>query len=262
MSLISNIFGTSLGRKYLMALSGAGLFGFVVVHMLGNLTIFAGPAAINQYAAKLHSMGPLLWVARLGLLTMAAVHIWSAIKLASENKHARQVQYEGAVQPVDTYRKNKIISRYAARTMIYSGLIIAAFAFYHLAHYTWKVPQINGTDSDFETFYVYEKDMGKDQIAFETPLPKGLGKEGENAVDVYRMVTTGFGVWWISIFYIISVGLLCIHLSHGLNAMFQSLGFKSKPSEKLINRFAYTSAWLLFLGYVSVPISIMLGFVK
>ena len=91
MSLAHNIFNTSLGRKYLMALTGAGLFGFVVMHMLGNLTIFAGPAAINEYAAKLHSLGPLLWVARIGLLVMAAIHIWAAVKLSSENK--KRVRY-------------------------------------------------------------------------------------------------------------------------------------------------------------------------
>ncbi len=89
MSLAHNIFYTSLGRKYLMAFTGAGLFGFVVMHMLGNLTIFAGPAAINEYAAKLHSLGPLLWAARIGLLGMATIHIWAAIKLSSENKKAR-----------------------------------------------------------------------------------------------------------------------------------------------------------------------------
>ena len=262
MSLAHNIFNSSLGRKYLMALTGAGLFGFVVMHMLGNLTIFAGPAAINEYAAKLHSLGPLLWVARIGLLVMAAIHIWAAVKLSSENKKARQVRYEGAVEPVDAHRKNQIVSRYASRTMIYSGLIIAAFAFYHLAHYTWKVPQINGVDEDFETFYVHEKDAENNQVAFETPLPEGKGEEGKNAVDVYRMVKTGFGVWWVSVFYVVAVGLLCVHLSHGLSAMFQSLGFKTKSTEKLINRFACTASWLLFIGYVSVPLAVLFGLFK
>ena len=262
MSLVHNIFNTSLGRKYLMALSGAGLFGFVIMHMLGNLTIFAGPAAINIYAAKLHSMGPLLWVARIGLIAMVGIHIWTAIKLNSENKQARKIKYEGSIDPVDKHRKNDIVSRYAARTMIYSGLIISAFAFYHLAHYTWKVPQINGTDSDFETFYVYEQDMGNEQVAFVTALPKGIGKEGENAVDVYKMVTTGFGVWWVSIFYFISVGLLCTHLSHGLSAMLQSLGIKTKKTEKLINRFAVTTGWILFIGYCSVPLSVLFKFIE
>ncbi|MDD9866600.1 MAG: succinate dehydrogenase cytochrome b subunit [Verrucomicrobiales bacterium] len=260
MSLAHNIFNTSLGRKYLMALTGAGLFGFVVMHMLGNLTIFAGPAAINEYAANLHSLGPLLWVARLGLLAMVAIHIWAAVKLSAENKRARQVRYEGAVQPVDEDRKSEIVSRYASRTMIYSGLIIAAFAFYHLAHYTWKVPQINGVDADFEEFYVHEEDAGEEQVAFVTVLPEG--KEGANGADVYRMVKTGFGVWWVSAFYVVAVGLLCVHLSHGLSAMFQSRGFKTKSTEKLINRFACTASWLLFIGYVSVPLGVLFGFVK
>jgi succinate dehydrogenase / fumarate reductase cytochrome b subunit len=260
MSLVSNIFNTSLGRKYLMALTGAGLFGFVLMHLLGNLTFFAGPAAINEYAAKLHSLGPLLWFARIGLLAMAATHIWAAVKLSSENKKARLVRYEGAVEPVDALRKNQIVSRYASRTMIYSGLIIAAFAFYHLAHYTWKVPQINGVDEDFETFYVHEEDAGKNQVAFKTPLPEGQGEEGKNAVDVHRMVKTGFSVWWVSAFYVVAVGLLCVHLSHGLSAMFQSLGIKPRGSEKLINRFACTAAWLLFIGYISIPLGVLLGY--
>ncbi|HJN89052.1 MAG TPA: succinate:quinone oxidoreductase, partial [Verrucomicrobiota bacterium] len=100
---MSNILGSSLGRKYLMALSGVGLFGFIVGHMLGNLTIFAGPAAINEYAAKLHGMGPLLWIARIGLLGMVGIHIWAAGKLTRENRKARSVRYEGAVDPVDRH---------------------------------------------------------------------------------------------------------------------------------------------------------------
>ena len=261
MPLVSNILGSSVGQKYLMALSGVGLFGFIVVHMLGNLTILAGPAAINEYAAKLHSMGPLLWIARIGLLGMVGVHIWAAVRLTRDNRKARSVQYEGVVDPVDRHRKSKIVSTYASRTMIYSGLIIAAFALFHIAHFTWKIPQINGVEVDFETFYVYEVTAGSDQVAYVTPLPDGVGKEGENAVDVYKMLTTGFKVWWVSIFYVIAVGLLCIHLSHGLSAMFQSLGLKTKAYEKWIDHFACATAWLLFAGYASIPVSIMLGFI-
>ena len=110
MPLVSNILGSSVGQKYLMALSGVGLFGFIVVHMLGNLTILAGPAAINEYAAKLHSMGPLLWIARIGLLGMVGVHIWAAVRLTRDNRKARSVQYEGVVDPVDRHRRSKIVS--------------------------------------------------------------------------------------------------------------------------------------------------------
>ena len=74
-----------------MATTGIGLVGFIIAHLLGNLLIFAGPAALNEYAKRLHDLGPLLWVARLGLLGMVGLHIWSAIKLTAENRKARPV---------------------------------------------------------------------------------------------------------------------------------------------------------------------------
>ena len=255
MDFIKGIFNTSLGRKYIMAVTGAGLFGFIIAHLLGNLLVFAGPEAINTYAKKLHDLGPLLWVARLGLLGMVGLHIWSAIKLTAENRKARLVPYEGEVAPVDNHRRDEIISKFAARTMIYSGLIIAAFAFYHLAHYTWKVPQINGVagevEGNFETYYVADDLVTRKE-----------GKEGKDPVDVYRMVVTGFQVPWVSAFYLVAVGLLCVHLSHGMNAMFQSLGLKTKKTTKLLSLVAPSVSWLLFLGYSSVPLSILLKIVK
>ncbi len=265
MNLIKGIFNTSLGRKYLMAITGAGLFGFIIAHLLGNLLVFAGPAALNEYAKKLHDLGPLLWVARLGLLGMAGLHIWSAIKLTTENREARKVPYEGAVEPVDQHRRDDFVAKFAARTMIFSGLIIAAFAFYHLAHYTWKVPQINGISGefkgDFETYYVHETDDGN-QTAFVSPLPDGEGAEGENASDVYRMVVNGFKVPWVVGFYVVAIGLLCVHLSHGLSAMFQSLGLKNKNYGKWIDCGAPLVAVLIFLGYISIPVAVLAGFVK
>lgn len=249
MDFITGIFKTSLGRKYLMAITGAGLFGFVVMHMLGNLLVFAGPAAINEYAAKLHALGPLLWVARIGLLGMVGLHIWSAIKLTSENREARTVEYDAAVEPVDAHRRGDIVAKFAARTMIFSGLIIAAFAFYHLAHFTWKVPQINGAGTeDFESYYVADD--------FTTPLAKG--EEGKNHADVHRMINEGFSVPAVSIFYVVAVGLLCFHLSHGLSAMFQSLGVKNKNIAPWMDRFAVGASALIFLGYISIPVSVVI----
>ncbi len=253
MDFITGIFKTSLGRKYLMAITGAGLFGFVVMHMLGNLLVFAGPAAINEYAAKLHALGPLLWVARIGLLGMVGLHIWSAIKLTSENREARTVEYDAAVEPVDAHRRGDIVAKFAARTMIFSGLIIAAFAFYHLAHFTWKVPQINGAGTeDFESYYVADD--------FTTPLAEG--EEGKNHADVFKMIITGFKVPAVSVFYVVAVGLLCFHLSHGLSAMFQSLGVKNKNVAPWMDRFAVGASALIFLGYISIPVSVLAGFIK
>ena len=93
MKLIDGLFQSTLGRKYLMALSGAALLAFVVGHLVGNLQVFGPPELINDYAAFLHSTPALLWCARLGLLAMVGLHIWSAVSLSQANKAARPVAY-------------------------------------------------------------------------------------------------------------------------------------------------------------------------
>src|SRR5690606_33307072 len=93
MKVITNIFGSSLGKKYIMAVTGFALFLFVVGHMIGNLQIFLGPEAINRYGHFLQNLGEGLWLIRFGLLAMIGLHIWSAIKLSAENKAARPVGY-------------------------------------------------------------------------------------------------------------------------------------------------------------------------
>src|SRR5882757_1807754 len=99
MKVITNIFVSSLGKKYIMAVSGAVLFLFVVGHLVGNLQIFLGPEAINRYGHFLQSDPELIWPARLSLLLMLVLHVWSAIQLSAENKAARPIAY-GAYQPV------------------------------------------------------------------------------------------------------------------------------------------------------------------
>src|SRR6266498_6041354 len=93
MNLVSNIFKSSLGKKYVMAISGLIMFLFVIGHLAGNLQIFLGPEAINRYGHFLQSNPELIWPARLFLLLMLALHIWAAIKLSIENKAARPVGY-------------------------------------------------------------------------------------------------------------------------------------------------------------------------
>src|SRR5215510_5422291 len=117
MSLLNRIFGSSIGKKYIMAVTGCVLFLFVIGHMLGNLQIFLGPETLNRYGHFLQSNPEIIWPARAGLLLMVALHIWSAIKLSAENKAARPVGYANAPAPV--------AAGYASRTMLMSGLIIA-----------------------------------------------------------------------------------------------------------------------------------------
>lgn len=229
MNVVAGFFKSSLGKKYIMAITGAGLFVFVVGHMLGNLQIFLGPESINRYGSFLQSLGELLWVARIGLIVLALLHIWSAVKLSAENRAARPVGY-GEYKPKG--------STYASRTMLMSGLIIAAFIIYHLLHFTVQAP-VNGTGRDFVQLH---------------------DEKGRH--DVYRMMVMGFSVWYVSLFYIVAMVLLSLHLSHGVSAMFQSLGLKNRNWAPFINGFAKFIAIALLVGYCSIPIAVLLGIVK
>jgi succinate dehydrogenase / fumarate reductase cytochrome b subunit len=226
---------SSLGKKYLMAATGCGLFLFVVGHLVGNLQIFLGREAINRYGAFLQSNVELLWPVRIGLLALVALHVWSAIRLTLENREARPVSYAGA--PVPT------AASYASRTMLVSGLIVAAFIVYHLLHYTACIEAVNLTGKDF------------------TGLKETL-RDGTERHDVYRMVVVGFSQPLVCGFYLLGVGLLCLHLSHGIAAMFQSLGWKNEAWRPLIDRAAPLLAWLIFLGYASIPVAVLLGYGK
>ena len=231
MNPISRILHSSLGKKYIMAITGAALFGFVVAHLIGNLQIFLGREAINRYGHFLQSNLEIVWPARIGLLLMVGLHIWAAIQLSAENKAARPIAYASNLPPV--------AASYASRTMLMSGLIILAFIIYHLLHFTVQVPSINLTGRNF------------------VELHDDLHRH-----DVYGMMVLGFSNRWVSLFYLIGMALLCLHLSHGVSAMFQSLGWKKKEYACCLDCFARGMAIFLFAGYASIPISILLGLVK
>lgn len=209
-----------------MAGSGGVLFLFVVGHLVGNLQFFLLPEAINRYAHLLQSLGELLWGVRLFMLTMIVLHVWSAATLTLENRAARPQPYEGSRTPFG--------ASLASRTMLGSGLIIAVFIVYHLLHYTVKVEGINGS-----------------AIPIGQLLDPATGHP-----DCYAMMVAGFSVTWVSLFYLVGVGLLCFHLSHGVEAMFQSLGLKSAAYSPLIAKAAKGIALALFLGYASIPTSV------
>src|SRR6266487_3445093 len=229
MNIVANLFKSSLGKKYIMAISGAALFLFVVGHLLGNLQIFRGAQAINRYGHFLQTNKEILWLARIGLLIMVGLHLWSAIKLSAENKAARPIGYADNPVPV--------AASYASRTMLMSGLIIAAFVLYHVLHYTLQVRSLNFTGKDFLALH-----------------------DAEGRHDVFGMMVTGFSQPLVSGFYILAMGLLCLHLSHGVSAMFQSVGLKNEVCGPLIDRFARAAAWFIFLGYISIPIAVLLGY--
>ena len=225
MSNVASFFASSVGRKIIMAVTGAGLGLFVVGHMIGNLQIFLSPEAINRYARFLQSNPELLWPVRLVMLILVGLHGWSAVMLSIENQRARPVGYHGNPAP--------LAASFASRTMLVGGIVAAVFLVYHLLHYTVVVEGVNGARVSL--------------------------RELKAAHDVYAMMIAGFSVWYVSLFYVVGVGLLCLHLSHGLAAMFQSLGWKNHVYGPLIDKAAKVIALALFLGYVSIPVAVRCG---
>ena len=210
-----------------MAGSGCVLFLFVVGHMVGNLQFFLPPEAINRYAHFLQSLGELLWAERLVMLGLLVLHVWSAASLEVENRTARPEPYGSGQAP--------FAASLASRTMLVTGAIVAAFIIYHLLHYTVKIQGINGTSVRIGQL-----------IDPKTGHP-----------DCYAMMVAGFSVVWVSLFYIVGVGLLCFHLSHGIQAMFQSLGLRNAAYADFIAKASKVIALVLFLGYASIPTSVM-----
>jgi len=235
MKLVARLFGSTLGKKYIMGLTGLGMVFFVTGHMIGNLQLFLGPEALNRYAAFLQGLGELLWVVRLGLLAMIGLHIWAALQLSVENKAARPVEYGHGKAPFG--------ASLASRTMLAGGGIIALFVVFHILHYTACVKAVNFTGIDF------------------AHLDYTMKEDGRVVHDVFAMVVYGFSLkaWYVSLFYIIAVGFLSLHLSHGISAMFQTLGLRTHAWWPAISNGAKIWAVALFLGYAVVPVGVMAG---
>jgi len=231
MNWMARTLGSSVGRKMLVALTGLGLLGFVITHMLGNLQLFLGPEALNSYAKSLKDLGGLLWVARGGLIVMFVVHVGLALKLAAENRAARPDRYEvpGRVQ-----------STLGARSMVLTGLMILLVVLYHLAHFTW------GITNPEHTTYVE---------AVMTPTGP------VNRHDVYTMVVLGFQQPLIAGLYIAAMALLCVHLSHGVQSVFQSLGLNHPKYEPTLHKLGLGLAWIIFIGNTSMPVAVLAGLV-
>jgi len=213
---------SSIGKKTIVAATGIILVLFVIGHMLGNLQIFLGQHAINAYAAKLQSLGPLLWIMRLGLLAAVGLHIGFTVSLMADNAAATPQKYVAG---------NKVPSTIFVRTMRYTGLLLLAFIIFHLAHFTLGFVQPS---------------------AFHLTAPDGLH-------DVYSMMILGFQNVPISLFYIVSVAFLASHLSHGVGSLFQTLGINNRKLRPVFTRGGQVLAWGLFAGFAIIPVAVLTG---
>ncbi len=245
MNLVGYFFRSSIGRKILMAVTGIILIGFVVGHLVGNLQVFSAPDKINGYAQFLHQMGPLLWVARIGLLVAVVIHIWAATVLTIENNRARGSEPYGF--------KHTIRATLASRTMRLTGYIVLAFIVYHLAHFTLGGVQTS-TFKDALPKHTMQADysvMGFQVVA-----------KGTQVADVHSMVIKGFEHPVVAIFYIIAVGLLSFHLLHGVDSLFQTLGLRSGRWSKGLRTFAIIFCVAYFVGNLAIPGAVLTGQLK
>ena len=224
MNLIGALFNTSIGKKFLMALTGLVLFGFVTGHLVGNLQIFLPPAKINQYGHMLESLGAALWAIRLFLLACLVVHVWLAIRLTLENRAARPLGYG-----FDHVNRATLSSRVMART----GVVVLAFIVYHLADFTVRIGHPEWSDHSFRL------------------------ADGTMVRDVYRMVVEGFSRAGVSFFYILAVGLLSYHLAHGLVSLTQSLGLKNEKRTTGLERASAIYCWGYFLLNAAIPLAVL-----
>lgn len=219
-----NIYQTAVGKKYAMALTGLGLLGFVLVHMIGNLHLYEGPEQIHEYAEALRDLGGhlvprtfLLWVMRLGLIGMFALHIHSAWSL-SRMSHKADGAYVG--------KRDYIAANFASRTMRWTGPIILLYLVFHLADLTW-----GWVDDDWV---------------------RG---------DVYNNVYSSMSSIPIALIYIVANIALAVHIFHGAWSMFQSLGINNPKYNDLRKGLARGLATVILLGNLSFPLAVQFGLI-
>ena len=219
-----NLYQTAIGKKYVMAITGIGLLGFVVVHMIGNLHIYEGPTQIHEYAEALRGLGGhlvprtfLLWVLRIGLIGMFAAHIHAAFSLSRMSAKADK-SYAGS--------RDYIAVSFASRTMRWTGPIVLLYLFFHLADLTWGW--------------------------FSADWVRG---------DVYANVYNSMDALPIALIYIAANVALAVHIFHGAWSMFQTLGLNNPRYNNARRHFARGIAGLILIGNLSFPLAVQGGLV-
>lgn len=226
MTWLLDFWRSSIGGKVTMAITGVLLFGFVVVHLLGNLLLLSGPDAINAYAKWLYEKGVLLWLARIGLLAVFVLHVVTAIRLARANRQARPVAYS---------KQATVQATFASRSMVLSGLTLLVFVVYHLLHFTFGVTN----PAHFAR--------------------KGLGAGGH---DVHAMVAASFSVPAIAIGYVAFQLVLFLHLSHGIQSFMQTLGLSHDRYTPLVKALSLVLSALIAGGNSVLALSVLTGIVR
>ncbi len=220
------LYRSALGKKYVMAITGIMLVGFVFAHMVGNLKMYLGPADFNHYGEFLRELlVPILprtvalWLLRVGLIVAFVLHIHAAYALTRINQAARSVKYQS--------QRDYIAASFASRTMRFTGVIFLIFLIWHLFDLSWT-----GTGATWVRGAAYEN---VDNSLSRIP---------------------------VALLYIVGNLALGVHLFHGLWSLFQSMGWNNPRFNALRRRFAVGLSSLIVIGNVSFPIAVLLGVVS
>ena len=224
---------SSVGSKVLVALTGTGLVSFVLFHMIGNLKFLSGePDSINGYAYFLkHDLGALIWIARAGLLGIFALHLALAIRLSLRSRAARPVPYA---------HPGRVQATAASRTMIWSGAAVGLFVLFHLAHFTFA--------------WVHGAEVAPGKVINYLELRDAKGRH-----DVYSMIVAGFTTPWLAVLYIAAQVVLFLHLQHGVQSAFQTLGLKNSRFAPAIRVLGFAVAAAILVGNVGIVIGVWAG---
>lgn len=226
MAAVATLYRSTIGKKAIMAVTGIILYGFVIVHMIGNLKVFEGPEGFNAYSHFLRVVGEpalpagtLLWVIRIVLLVSVVAHVMAAIQLT---------RIDAAGRPVSYHKVKRKQASFASLTLRWGGVAIFFFVIYHLLHFT----------------------VG-------TAHPQFV--EG----DAYHNLVNGFMLQkWSAGAYIVAVAALGTHLYHGVWSAMQTLGLNNRRNDKLFRALAVLSGVGLFVGFATIPVVVLLGIIK
>jgi succinate dehydrogenase / fumarate reductase, cytochrome b subunit len=219
------LYRSAVGKKWIMAITGVGLLGFVFAHMVGNLKSYLGAQESFDYGEGLRNLlepifprSFLLWLLRLGLIGAFFLHMLAAYQLTRMNHRARPKQYAG--------KRDYVAASFASRTMRWSGIIVFLFIIWHLADLTW-----------------------------------GVGAATDKFVrgDPYNNMVASFQRWPVTILYVFAMLALSVHIYHGAWSMFQSLGINNPRFNPWRRRFAQGFAAIILIGNLSFPIMVRAG---
>jgi succinate dehydrogenase / fumarate reductase, cytochrome b subunit len=217
---------TTVGKELIVGVTGVLLVAFILGHLAGNLLLIVGPDAFNHYAEQLHSLGELLWLIRIGMVVTFVAHISMAISLAMASARARGEQ---------RYEVEKSVGRKTAATrlMVISGVTILAFLIFHIYDFT-----ITG-DREGDRSYI---------VAISETESMGL----------YGVVFNSFANPLRSLFYIIAVCGVGLHLSHAIASVLSTLGILTEKSTDKAELVAKVIGAVVAVGFSSIPIYVLI----